>query len=215
MVKRSKPTHYDQLHSQQRLIFDFIKTFMQQHSYGPTLREIMAEIAITSTSVVHYHVRRLVEAGFLEKAHGISRGLRIPDHLLETPSPATVPVLKEVVTNFSESVPSNGHVYEIPTQWLAGKPMDEIYALRVNTHLMYDAMVNDGDVVVLQRQNRLNDGEIGVIVLPAKNETRIRRLKYEGEWVCLEPLMSVMQPLRCRRDEVQVVGKVLGLMRQF
>lgn len=215
MAKRMKPTRYDQLHSQQKLIFDFIKAMMQQHHYSPTLREIMAELKISSTSVTAYHVNQLIAAGFLEKVKGISRGLRIPDHLLETPSPVTVPVLKEVVTNFSESVPSNGHVYEIPTQWLAGKPMDEIYALRVNTHLMDDAMVSDGDVVVLQRQNRLNDGEIGVIVLPAKNETRIRRLKYEGEWVCLEPLMSVMQPVRCRRDEVQVVGKVLGLMRQF
>ncbi|MBZ0305575.1 MAG: hypothetical protein K8I82_05860, partial [Anaerolineae bacterium] len=183
--------------------------------YSPTLREIMAELEISSTSVAAYHVNRLVAAGFLEKIKGISRGLRIPEQLLETITPTTVPMLKEVVTNFSEDVPSNGHVQEIPTQWLAGKPMDEVYALRVNTHLMYDAMVNDGDVVVLQRQNRLDDGEIGVIVLPAKNETRIRRLKYDGEWVCLEPLMSVMQPLRCRRDEVQVVGKVLGLMRQF
>lgn len=175
----------------------------------------MMGIGISSTSVVYYHINQLVEAGFLEKANGISRGLRIPDHLLENTTPMTVPILKEVVTDFSEHVPCNGHVHEIPAQWLTDKPVNEVYALLINTHLMYDAMVNDGDVVVLQRQNRLDDGEIGVILLPAKNETRIRRLKYDGEWVCLEPLMSVMQPLRCRRDEVQVVGKVLGLMRQF
>ncbi len=215
MTKRDQPIYYEQLHVRQRKIFNFIKRFMHQHSYGPTMREIMIGLDITSTSVVDYHVNRLVEAGFLEKVPSISRGLRIPDHYLEPPTSVSVPMLNEVVTNFAECVPCHGCRHEIPTEWLRGKAVDDVYALRVNTHLMYDAMVNDGDVVVLRRQNRLNDGEIGMVMLPAKNETRIRKLKYEGEWVCLEPLMSVMQPLRYRRDEVQVVGKVLGLMRQF
>ncbi|MCQ3932660.1 MAG: repressor LexA [Chloroflexi bacterium] len=215
MAKRNKPIYFEELHSQQRRIFNFIKRFMHQHSYGPTMREIMTGLGITSTSVVDYHVNRLVEAGFLEKVHSISRGLRISDHYLEPPTSVSVPMLNEVVTNFAERVPCYGRRHEIPVEWLKGRAAEDVYALQVNTHLMYDAMVNDGDVVVLRRQNRLNDGEIGMVVLSAKNETRIRRLKYEGEWVYLEPLMSVMQPLRYRRDEVQVVGKVLGLMRQF
>ncbi len=215
MTTRNKPIYFEQLHSQQRRIFTFIKRFMDRYSYGPTMREIMIGLDISSTSVVYYHINRLVETGFLEKGQGISRGLRIPDHYLEPPASVSVPMLNEVVTNFSERVPCHGRRHEIPTEWLKGRAADDVYALRVNTHLMYDAMVNDGDVVVLRRQNRLNDGEIGMVMLPTKNETRIRRLKYEGEWVCLEPLMSVMQPLRCRRDEIQIVGKVLGLMRQF
>ena len=215
MTKRDQPIYYEQLHVNQRRIFNFIKRFMDRYSYGPTMREIMIGLDITSTSVVDYHVNRLVEAGFLEKVPSISRGLRISDHYLEPPTSVSVPMLNEVVTNFAECVPCYGRRHEIPVEWLKGRVADDVYALRVNTHLMYDAMVNDGDVVVLRRQSRLNDGEIGMVVLSAKNETRIRRLKYEGEWVCLEPLMLVMRPVRCRRDEIQIIGKVLGLMRQF
>lgn len=215
MTTRNKPIYFEQLHSQQRRIFNFIKRFMDRHRYGPTMREIMIGLDITSTSVVDYHVNRLVEAGFLEKVPSISRGLRIPDHYFEPPTSVSVPMLNEVVTSFAECVPYQGCRHEIPTEWLRGKAANDVYALRVNTHLMYDAMVNDGDVVVLRRQNRLNDGEIGMILLPAKNETRIRRLKHEGDWVYLEPLISAMKPVRCRRDEIQIVGKVLGLMRQF
>ncbi len=215
MTTRNRSIYFEQLHSQQRRIFTFIKRFMHQHSYGPTMREIMIGLNITSTSVVDYHVNRLVEAGFLEKMPSISRGLRIPDHYLEPPASVSVPMLNEIITNFSERVPCHGCKHEIPMEWLKGRAADDVYALRINTHLMYDAMVNDGDVVVLRRQNRLNDGEIGMIMLPAKNETRIRRLKYEGDWVYLEPLISAMRSVRCRRDEIQIVGKVLGLMRQF
>ncbi|MBZ0306434.1 MAG: hypothetical protein K8I82_10235 [Anaerolineae bacterium] len=198
-------------------ILEFIKGFMQEHGYAPTLREIMAGTAISSISIVSYHLNKMAKAGVIERSRGVSRGLRLPEpkNVEQTPIYIEVPVLKQPVTHFSGSIPHNDRVQDVPSKWLADKPLTEVYALVVNTHLMYDAMVGTGDVVILQRQAEVCSGDTAVIILKSRDEMRIRKVRYEGDWVALEPLLSVMQPLRVKRDEMQVVGKVLGLLREF
>jgi repressor LexA len=171
----------------------------------------------TSTSVVSYNVKRLVENGYLEKEDKVSRSLRLLPRPSEenTPGMVNVPLLRRVIVSPYSHMPRTGMQHSLPVSWLTNIPLHQVYAVNVRSRLMYDAMVSPGDVIVLQRQHTAEDGDLVMVVIDPKQETRIRRVRFEGDQVRLEPVLQAIQPQTLPCSQVQVVGKVVGLMRQF
>ena len=204
------------LSARQEVVLEFVESFIAVQGYPPTIREIMRHTGIPSTSVVSYYIDQLVEWGFLAKEDKVSRGLRvIKPRVNASANMVRVPLVECAITESYQSLPRYGSKQTLPASWLAEDSLDEVYALKVDTHLMYDAMVNEGDVMVLQRQHVAEDGDTVVVIIQPKGETRIRKIRYEGDCIYLEPLLRMIQPQKLPTSQVQVVGKVLGLMRQF
>jgi len=201
----------------QHMLLDFVADFTTRHGFPPTIREIVKHTDFTSTSVVSYNVNQLVERGYLEKEEKVSRGLRLLPRPAEgdTPGIINVPLLRRVIVSPYGHIPKTGLRQSIPVSWLADIPLHQVYALNVKSRLMYDAMVTPGDVIVLQRQHTAEDGDLVMVVIDPKQETRIRRVRFEGDQVRLEPVLQAIQPQTLPCSQVQVVGKVVGLMRQF
>ncbi|HLA41902.1 MAG TPA: S24 family peptidase, partial [Aggregatilineales bacterium] len=98
---------------------------------------------------------------------------------------------------------------------IAGAPIKDVYAVEMYSERLYDALVNPGDVVVLQNTTCAASGDTVMAIIHPDKELRIRRIYHEGDEARLEPLLKQLQPRIVPKQDVQIIGKVLGMLRQF
>ncbi len=225
---KSTKEQRSKLSERQKRILNFIESFIHEHSYPPTIREIGEAVKIGSTSVVNYNLNKLVKAGLIERAPDVSRGIRLVEENLEeidvhieSVNITRVQMVGQIVA--SEPVPTPGDfgyhydeddMIEVPTQLIQNKAApDSVYALRVNGNSMIDALVSDKDVVVLKRQETANNGEMVAVWLRDTGETTLKYFYKEGSQVRLQPANSTMDPIYVDARQVQVQGKVLAVLR--
>lgn len=225
---KSTKEQHSKLSERQKRILNFIESFIHEHSYPPTIREIGEAVKIGSTSVVNYNLNKLVKAGLIERAPDVSRGIRLVEENLEeievhveNVNITRVPMVGQIVA--SEPVPTPGDfgyhfdeddMIEVPTQLIQNKAApDSVYALRVKGNSMIDALVSDKDVVVLKRQETASNGEMVAVWLRDTGETTLKYFYKEGSQVRLQPANSTMDPIYVDARQVQVQGKVLAVLR--
>lgn len=176
----------------------------------------MQSLDYTATSVVSYNLNRLVRLGLLEKDSHVSRGIKVVNTQQDSlGGMVNIPLFEQVLSPNQISIPPATHFQSLPGAWLVGLPLHKVYALRVDSHLMYDAMVNEGDVIVLLHQQDSQAGDTVLTTTQSKPEPRIRRIYHEGDTIRLLPLMGAFQAQSLPKEQVRVLGKVLGLLRQF
>ncbi|HLA42723.1 MAG TPA: S24 family peptidase, partial [Aggregatilineales bacterium] len=167
---RSTKRQRSKLSERQRKILNFIEDFINENGYPPTIREIGGAVSIGSTSVVNYNLNKLVREGFLERSQKVSRGLQIvrdEDELRLQASHSRIRAISDTdiiqVPHLGQIVASRpveffgmhndeDSVVEVPVSLLGKVPPDQVYALNVSGNSMIDAMVGDGDVVILRKQ---------------------------------------------------------------
>lgn len=209
------------LSSRQREVLDFISEFLEENGYPPTVRDIQAGCGISSTSVVDYNLNALREKGFLRRRADVSRGIeligggarRSPGDVVSIPvlgtiaagAPITLPSAEDAVALDAEDS------VELP-QAAVGDPSD-LYALHVRGQSMIDALIDDGDLVIMKRTNRVENGAMAAVRLRLDNETTLKRFHPEGATVRLQPANSQMEPIRVSADDVEVLGRVLAVWR--
>lgn len=216
---------FEQLSERQRKILRFMSGYMNREGYPPSIREIGDAAGISSTSVVNYNLNKLVQAGFLGRQQRVSRGLRllkeIPGMIL--PQSVTgegpqfpVPVLGRIVASEPVPVPEDAMVEDyvnVPAVWLQQENPEEIFALQVNGDSMIDAMIQDGDTVLLRRQQTANDGDMVAVWLLERDETTLKHFYSEGERIRLQPAHPLMDPIYVAANQLLIQGKVLHVMR--
>lgn len=200
------------LTKRQQEIFDFIKQYSNKHGYPPTVRDIGKAVGLASSSTVHAHLANLERIGLLRRDPSKPRAIELLDRAvggvksLVTPSDglplvgsvaAGQPILAE--ENIEDHIP-------VPSE--AGGGTGE-FMLRVRGDSMINAGILDGDLVVVQRQETAADGEI--VVALVGEEATVKRFFREADHVRLQPENDLLEPIRSR--EVQLVGKVVGLLR--
>jgi repressor LexA len=223
------------LSRRQDKILKYILKYFGEHSRPPTIREIGAAVNISSTSVVNYNLTRLAEKGLLAREAEVSRGLRLTEKALrsygavaETVSGLAMAVMEGV--NQMVRIPLKGQIVaskpievfddaydaddavELSAAMLPSN-MDELFALRVKGESMIDAMVNDGDIVVMRRQETANNGDM-VAVWLSNETTTLKRFYHEGSQIRLQPANPTMDPIYVHPRDVQVQGKVVMVLRQ-
>ena len=216
---------FEQLSERQRKILRFMSGYMNREGYPPSIREIGDAAGISSTSVVNYNLNKLVQAGFLGRQQRVSRGLRllkeIPGMILpqgvsgEGPQ-FPVPVLGRIVASEPVPVPEEALVedyVDVPAVWLQQENPEEIFALQVNGDSMIDAMIQDGDTVLLRRQQTANDGDMVAVWLLERDETTLKHFYSEGERIRLQPAHPLMEPIYVAANQLLIQGKVLHVMR--
>ncbi len=231
-------TLYDMLSERQKAILNFIEKFIDQNGYPPTIREIGEACKIRSTSVVNYNLNKLREAGWLERTAEKSRGIRVVRR--RTPLPGVlrevklrvsdalnvvrVPLVGRIVASEPVMLPGSdfGEYYDpdvdmigVPQDMLRGLDSSDVYALRVKGKSMIDALIDDGDVVILRKQQTCHDGDMVAVWLPERAETTLKAFYDEGTRIRLQPRNPSMEPIYVHPNNCQIQGKVLGIVRML
>ncbi len=206
------------LSDRQQRMLDFIRDYVAEHGYPPTIREIGQRLGISSTSVVNYNLNKLKASGAIERDHRLSRGLK----LRRERRSVCVPVLGTIAAGEPLMVldpatlgelDEDQEMVEISAALAARSP--RIYALRVKGHSMIDALVNDGDLVVLEPTETAENGEMVAAWLVDAAATTLKRYYNEDGRVRLQPANPHMQPLFVEPENVRVQGRVIAVIRQL
>lgn len=208
------------LSDRQRDIVEAIRRSISSHGYPPTVREICAATGISSTSVVNYNLKRLEEAGLLRRNPDTSRGIRLLEALESDGGSAlvSVPLLGRIAAGVPLPIPdTEGPLFSDETISLTRDLLadDEgIYALEVRGQSMIDALINDGDIVVMRHQTVAENGDLVAVWLQEERETTLKRFYHEGNRVRLQPANPSMQPIYANPANVEIQGKVVLVIRQ-
>ena len=218
-------------------ILSFLETFLSERGYPPSIREIGDHTKISSTSVVNYYLNQLEEMNYIERESNVSRGINLlrngngnllqdlkkgVSQLAETL--ISVPLVGNIIAGEPMPVPASDFSYYDPESGIdvarsllpAGDRLDDLYALRVHGDSMIDAMVNDGDIVVMKKTNQARNGEMVAIWLNDRDETTLKYFFLENGHVRLQPANPTMKPIIINNpDIVEVQGKVVLVIRQL
>ena len=204
---------------------EFMREFLQENWLPPTVRDIQRACKISSTSVVDYNLRLLERDGYIRRKPDIARGIELVDELnpsqRSSPDSHRIPVMAYIAAG--EPLPlvdDEGWVpgepletIEVPSEMLRGNR--RLYALKVRGTSMIDALVDDGDIVLVEPLRQAPNGEMVVARLTLENETTLKHLYQEGDRVRLQPANKQMQPIYCAADNVEVQGRVVGVIRMM
>ncbi|MBI2976426.1 MAG: repressor LexA [Chloroflexi bacterium] len=212
----------DKLSERQSEILNFIRTFQHESGYPPTIRQIGESVGISSTSVVNYNLNKLEKGGYLTRDLKVSRGLRLahgPDALGGLGDVLRIPLVGRIFASAPVPVPGAATSFapdeaiEI-TRSLVKDP-ENLFALQVRGDSMIDAMVNDGDIVVMRRQEQARNGEMVAVWLNEREETTLKHFFLENGRVRLQPANPTMGPIYADPANVRVQGKVVLVLRQM
>jgi repressor LexA len=210
------------LSTRQQAMLEFIQRFTRDHRYPPTIREIGQEVGISSTSVVNYNLNILEREGLIERDKEVSRGIKLIGAVAQALDPrslVSVPLLGRIAAGEPIPVPSSDfatmgdETIEL-TRGLLPADMTGIYALQVRGTSMVDAMIGDGDIVVMRHQNTARNGELVAVWLRDQGETTLKRFYLENGRVRLQPENPTMKPIYQDPENVEIQGKVVLVVRR-
>jgi repressor LexA len=219
----------EELSKRQKEILDYIWNYSQGAGRPPTIREIGQAVKISSTSVVNYNLIKLTEKGYLARDAEVSRGLRLTEKASELYSTVTeavknllrVPLMGTIVASAPVEV---GHenfrsydeedFVELGLSMLQDKKSDGLFALRVSGDSMIDAMVSDGDIVIMRQQETARNGDMVAVWLTPSGTTTLKHFYHEGTQIRLQPANPTMDPIYVNPADVRIQGKVMMVLRQ-
>ncbi len=213
------------LNERQRLILRFIASQLEESGYPPTIREIGNDVGISSTSVVNYHLNKLKERGLIERDDRVSRGLKLTrgaGAYLDAPMSSNdvggnmirLPLLGQIAAGQPIAVldqPDPESFIEVSGDMVGAR--EEVFALHVKGNSMIDALINDGDIVVLQHADTAENGEMVAAWIEDREETTLKRFYRENGRIRLQPANPTMEPIFERDDNVRIQGKVIAVIR--
>jgi repressor LexA len=208
------------LSSKQRRIIKFIHQFWADRGYPPTIRDIVNGCGISSTSVVNYNLNILEREGYIRRHREVSRGIELLDRSVAPQSRFQIPVIGQIAAGKPIPVPApdtwditaSSETMEITEDLTQGR--EGVYALRVKGSSMVDALINDGDIILMQYVNVVENGEMAAIWLKAEKEVTLKKFYGEKGHVRLQPANSQMEPIYAEPDNVEVQGRVIAVIRQ-
>jgi repressor LexA len=231
------------LSERHRKIMEYLAVFIGDAGYSPSIREIGDAINVKSTSLVDYYLNQLEEKGYISREGRISRSIRILKPI-ETPtkklqekmnaaarsvsatidSLVTIPLSGRIVASAPIPVPSSDFGYFDPESGVeiarsllsAREKINELFALEVQGDSMIDAMVNDGDIIIMRPAQQANNGEMVAVWLSDKDETTLKYFYKEKDRIRLQPANPMMAPIYLENSqELRIMGKVVMVIRQY
>lgn len=205
------------LSQKQKRIMTFLRRFREDKDYPPTIRDILKGCGISSTSVVDYNLKILEREGFIRRDREVSRGIELLDK--DQRHTVRIPVIGYIAAGEPLPVPTSDtweieplDTVDVGSELVRGGR--EVYALRVKGTSMIDALINDGDLVLMQQTASADNGEMVAAWLKAEGETTLKRIYRESGRIRLQPANTQMEPIYIAPDNVEVQGKVVGVIRQ-
>jgi len=203
------------LNSTRENILQFIHGFIDERGYSPTVRDILKGCDISSTAVVQYHLDVLEKEGRIHRDPEIFRSIR----LSEKKGSVMVPVLGTIAAGSPIPVPNSDNwsnqavdTLELPQDMVGKKP---VFALKVKGQSMIDALIDDGDIVLMEAAHSAANGEMVAVWLKDREEVTLKRFFADKDKVILQPANQTMKPIEQRADNVEIQGKVIGVIRKL
>ena len=199
------------LTERQRDVLAFIADELDRNGVAPTLREISERFGFASTASAQKHIALLERKGFLRREKHQKRGLVLANKATGTETAAELPLLGLVAAGSPiESLPDPEPVAVPPDFVRSG----DNFVLRVSGESMIDDGIHDGDLVVVQRTEEANDGDM--VVALVDGEVTLKRIFRQGtSTVRLQPSNVAMAPILADAESVRVQGIVVGLLRRY
>jgi len=204
------------LSTKQKSILEFIRQFIRDKDYPPSIRDIQLGCNISSTSVVDYNLKALERLGHIRRDREVSRAIELLDGRGRRPQTVAVPIIGAIAAGEPIPVPGQDtwsnidydNVVEVTQDMTGGK--DRVYALRVKGTSMIDALVNDGDLVIMEATSSADNGDMVAAWLKREGSATLKRIYVEDSRVRLQPANVTMQPIYTDLDNVEVQGRVLS-----
>lgn len=202
--------------SKQEGILRFMRQFIDEHDYPPSIRDIQIGCDISSTSVVDYNLKALERQGLIRRDREVSRAIELLDGGARRKRTVAVPIIGTIAAGQPIPVPTPDawsqvdydNVFEATEEMTKGR--EKVFALKVRGTSMIDALVNDGDIVILEQTSTCDDGDMVAAWLKRENEATLKKFYREGDRIRLQPANSTMKPIFTEADNVEVQGKVLA-----
>lgn len=196
-------------------ILKFLHDFVDDRGYAPTVRDILRGCSLSSTAVVQHHLNVLEREGYIHRDPEVFRSIQ----LLDRKNTIRVPLLGSIAAGEPIPVPSSEtwtseavEVLQLTEELTQGK---EVYALKVNGLSMMDALIDDGDIVLMEPANTAEDGDVVAAWLKDKQEVTLKRFFQETGRICLQPANSQMKPLYVNPEDIEIQGRVIGVIRKL
>lgn len=210
-------------------VLEFVNDYQNKYGRPPSIREIGEKVKISSTSVVNYYLLQLEKMGYLERDNRVSRGMRLTDkvnQVVQTGNTLHIPILgpiaagiplPELQPGVNFTTDNEADAVDIARSLLPSKEKgDNLYALEVKGDSMIDAMINDGDIVVMKPASEARNGEMVAVWLPRDNEATLKYFFKEKDRYRLQPANPAMKPIFIKKTEpLEIKGKVVMVIRRM
>jgi repressor LexA len=206
------------LSPKQERIINFVTEFLSDKGYPPTIRDIAAGCGISSTSVVAYNLNKLEQAGYIRRHGEISRGIKFLHPQQKGKKFVHIPIVGVIAAGEPIPVPDTGNIaphegLEVSEELIRGK--QDIYALRVKGDSMLDALIGDGDIVLMDYVGSAENGDMVAVWLKEEQEVTLKRFFAEPNRIRLEPANRQMKPIYTTPDNVEIQGRVVAVIRRI
>ncbi len=221
----------------QHELIRFIQVRLEETGISPSFEEMKEALDLKSKSGVHRLISALEERGFIRRLPNRARALEVLRQPEDAPRSVTpvannvIPLraptapLRAAVANDVIEIPMHGRIAAgVPIEAIEGQAMlpvpaallgaGEHYALEVSGDSMIEAGILDGDYALVRRVDTARDGEI-VVALIRGEEATLKYLRRENGMVRLDPANGAYQPQLYRAGEVEIQGKLAGLLRRY
>lgn len=214
----------DDLSDVQQMILAYIQEYVADNSYPPTMREIQAAVGLSGPSHVHYHMTVLERRGYIRRTRDAARGIELMDGLPDSSGKVIdLPILGAIAAGEPIDAADVRGSLQITREIANGGD----FALRVKGSSMIDDHIEDGDIVIVRRQETALEGDTVVALLlngpgDLRGEATLKRLYRESPSaehaagrIRLEPRNPAMQPIYAQPNDVQIQGRVVAVIRHL
>jgi repressor LexA len=209
----------DSLPEPQQRILAFINHYMEENGVPPTIREIQSGTGTSSTSMVSYHLKGLESKHLINRTERRSRGV-LPNDMprLTMRDVVSIPLVGQIVASEPAPTPDADALRDSEDTIQIARSLvgneEGLYALKVKGNSMIDALISDGDIVVMRRTEEWQNGDLAAVFLTDRNESTLKRVYREGKRLKLKPENPTMKPFYVDARNATVLGKVMCVIRQ-
>ncbi len=203
-----------ELTKRQNEILTYIKKYMVSHGYPPTIREIGADLGVSSPATIHAHLANLESKGFIKKEDTKNRAIELlveNEYAIKDEEVVSVPLLGKITAGSPiEAIERPDEYFSLPAYLIPNNK--EVFTLLVSGTSMINAGILDGDIVIVERRNSARNGEI-VVAMTEENEVTLKTFYKESGYFRLQPENDTMDPIIL--NNVTILGKAIGLYRKL
>jgi repressor LexA len=213
----------DNLPEPQQRILAYINHYMEENGVPPTIREIQHGTGTSSTSMVSYHLKGLESKHLINRYERRSRGV-LPQSVSRAAAAMrdviSVPIVGRIVASEPAPIPEADALRDAENTVQIAKSMvgseDGLYALEVKGNSMIDALINDGDIVVMRKTEDVRNGDLAAVFLTDRNESTLKRVYREkdGRRLKLKPENPTMKPFYVDARNAMIQGRVMCVIRK-
>lgn len=210
MAKKNVPQSekYPELTERQEFVYDYIREYVSEHPYPPTVREIQRHLKIKSTSTVQYALDALHNAGYITKSGNKMRAIEITEDARKN-QVLPAPIVGNIAAGEPIFADQNISDYcALPSNIFSSNK--NLFVLNVKGTSMIEAGIYDGDYVIVEQRDYAENGEI--IAALIDDSATVKRYYNDGDVIRLQPENKEMEPILIKGD-ILILGKVVGLLR--